>query len=186
MNGKLWIAMLCFFLFLGCGTNKNTVNFSNVKKGEQLDKANEITAEQFLQMWMENEYPFKVDLNCHELFKDENYTYFGKNDLKLLKLESHLYKVRNDSLNLKLGDYNKIDGKKIQLEFWEKIIPKEDKNAWKNKECMTSYSNPVFSYELEDHKIRINLHWKVKCDGIKIFKKDYNAYYDLRTMKIED
>jgi len=58
-------------------------------------------------------------------------------------------------------------------------------DTWKNAECMSSSSRPTYTYELKDHKIRIELHWRIKCDGRKIFEKDYSGYYDLKTMKIE-
>ena len=180
------ILILSLFLLSGCGTTKNTVNFTKVRKGEQLDRANEITVEQFLRIWINNSYPVKIDINCHELYKDERFTYFGKNNLKLLSLEPHLFKVRNDSLNLQLGNYNKIDGQIIRQEFWEKIVPKADINTWKNIECTSSSSRPTYTYELKDHKIRIGLHWRIRCDGRKILEKDYNGYYDLNTMKIEE
>ena len=187
MNGKILILILiASFLTSGCKINKNIITFSDVKKGEQLDKAKEITVEEFLEIWMNNSQHLKIDLNCHELYRDERYTYFGKNELKLLKIEPHLFKVRNDSLNLMLKNYNKINGEIIRQEFWEKIIPENDKNILKNKNCSFAYSKPVFKYELKGHKIKIKLHWKIKCEGIKIFEKDYYAYYNLKTMKIEE
>ena len=180
-----YLVILTLVLFTGCGTTKNTVNFSEVRKGEQLDLANEITVEQFLQIWINNSHPVKVDINCKELHKDEKFTYFGKNNLKLLSLEAHLFKVNNDSLELKLGNYSKIDGQIIRQEFWEKIIPKEDLDIWKNSECTSSSSRPSYTYELKDYKIKIGLHWRIKCDGRKILEKDYLSYYDLKMMKIE-
>jgi hypothetical protein len=185
MKSKLCLSILSLFFILGCGTAKKTVNFSKVKNGEQLDMANELTVEQFIQIWINNTYPVKIDINCHELYKDENYTYFGKNSIKFLNIEPTLFKVNTDSLNLQLGNYSKIDGEIIRQEFWEMIIPKSDKDIWKDSKCMTSTSRPTFVYELQDRKIYIELNWRIKCDGIKIHDKTYYGNYDLTKMELE-
>lgn len=182
---KYIIVCLSMVLLSSCGSTRNTVNFSKVRQGEQLEKASEISVEEFLEIWMNNHYPIKIDINCHELYKGEDFTYFGINEMKILNLVPHLFKVNNDSLKIMLGNYTNIDGQLIRQEFWERIVPKTDLDARKNSECSSGTSSPNYTYELIDHKIRIRLHWIIKCDGRKILDKNYSGHYDLKTMKIE-
>ena len=182
---NLLIVTLCLVILSACGTTNNTVNFVKVRNGKQLDKASEISVGQFLEIWVNNFYSSKIDMNCHELYKDKKFTYFGKNTHKALSLKPHLFKVNSDSLKLKLRNYTSIDGQIIRQEFWEQIVPKLDVDIRKNSECSSSTSRPTYTYKLIDHKIKIGLHWIVKCDGRKILEKDYHGYYDLNAMKIE-
>jgi len=180
-----FLVLFSSFLLLGCGTTKNAVSFNDVKKGERLDKVEEITVEKFLQIWINNTYPVKIDINCHELNRDTNFTYFGKNNLNLFNSDPELFKVRNDLLKRHLGNYSQIDGQLIRQEFWEKIIPKEDRDIWKNTHCSSGSSRPTFTYELQAHKIKIGLLWKVKCDGKVILENNYNGYYNIEKREIE-
>jgi len=176
--------ILALLILSSCSSTKNLISFEEVKQGEQLENAQEISVEQLFQIWMNNAYPTKVDINCRELYKDSDYTYFGENKLTFLKLEPLLYKVNSDSLNIKFSDYKNIDGQLIRNEFWEKAIPTSDKDIWKNSQCTSSSSNPRYFYTLTDSKILIRLDWKVKCDGRKILEKSYNGYYDINKKEI--
>ena len=180
-----FLIMLSSFLISGCGTTKNNVSFNDVKKGEKLDNIDKISVEQFLQIWINNTYPVKIDINCHELNKDEKYTYFGKISSKLFSSDPDVFKVHNDSLNSKLGIYSKIDGQLIRQEFWERVVSQEDRDIWKTSDCMSGSSRPTYTYELQEHKIKIGLLWQVKCDRKLILDKKYIGYYDLVKREIE-
>jgi len=171
-------------ILISCSSSKQLINFEKVKQGEQLENALEISVEQFFQIWMNNVYPSKIDINCNELYKDSDYTYFGENKLTFLNIEPLLYKIDSDSLNLKFGDYKKIDGQLIRQEFWEKAIPSTDKDIWLHSQCSSSSSNPKYSYNLQDSRIIITLDWKIKCDGRKLLEKTYNGYFDMSKMEI--
>lgn len=182
-NLLILFVILCFY---SCKSSKEWISYDKVKEGQQLEKAQEITVNDFFQMWMLNKYPTKVDINCHELFKDERYTYFGKTKLKVLDVYPNLYKVQNDLLDSLFENYKKIDGQEIKREFWDLYIPQSDKDIWMNSKCTSSTSNPKYICELQKDKIFIKLHWKVKCDGRKILDKSYVGYYDMNKMKFDN
>jgi hypothetical protein len=179
------VVIVSLILFTSCGTTKETVDFAKVRNGEQLKKVNELTVEQFLQLWIKYPYPVQIDNKYNELYKDENFTYFGKANLEILRHEPNLFKVNNDSLKLKLGNYKKIDGNDIRKEFWKQIVPKTDIDTWKNAECKSMHSTVFYNYELVGYKISIELIWTAKCDKRLISKKKYSGYYDLKSMKIK-
>ena len=167
-----------------CSSSRKSISFEQVKEGHHLNRAVEISVDNFFQIWMNNRYPQKIDLNCHELFKNDTYTYFGQNTLKGLNIRQNLYKVQNDSLYQKFSNYQNIDGQIIRQEFWEEVIPQSDKNIRKNADCNSSSSNPRFSYSLDNGKIKINLEWKYKCDFKTLIDKTYFGYYDMKELEI--
>ena len=170
---------------MNCSSSKKSINFEKVKEGEHLNQAVEISVDNFFQIWMSNRYPQKIDLNCHELYKDDTYTYFGESTLKGLNIRQNLYKVQNDSLNQYFPNYRNIDGQMIRQEFWEEVIPKNDKDIRKNADCNSSSSNPRFTYKLENDKIKIILDWRYKCDFKTLIDKTYFGYYDMEKLEIK-
>lgn len=134
---------LIILFIVGCKTTKDRVTFASISEGKQVDNVMEIPVEQFLKIWMYNRYPVKIDINCHELNKDEKYTYFGRMNLRLFR-KPEIFKVNNDSLKLRLGDYSKINGQTIRQNFWKSIVPEEDRNIWETTNCSTGSSNQIF------------------------------------------
>lgn len=175
--------LICLTL-TNCRTSNVAIEFEKVKNGNQLERAIEISVNYFFQIWMSNRYPSKIDLNCHELFKDSIFTYFGENSLKALSINQNLYKVNNDSLRLYFPNYANIDGEFIRQEFWERIVPTNDKKIRKTADCKSSSSNPRFKYQLVETKIKINLEWKYKCDGKTLIDKAYQSYFDMDKLEI--
>ncbi len=182
---KLLIILLLSMAFMNCATSRKSISFEKVKEGQQLSRGLEISVDQFLQIWMENRHLQKVDLNCYELYRDNTYTYFGEYTLMALSLRKNLYKIQNDSLNQQFPNYPNMDGQMIRQEFWEEVIPQSDKDIRKNAHCNSSSSNPKFSYELENDKIKVILEWKFRCDYITLIKKTYLGYYDMEQLEIE-
>lgn len=165
--------------------SRKSTSFEKIKEGQYLNEALEISVNTFFQIWMNNRYPQKIDLNCHELFKDNTYTYFGKNNLQGLNICKNLYKVQNDAIKRYFPNYQKIDGQMIRQQFWEEVIPQSDEDIRKNSECNSSSSKPRFNYVLQDDKIKITLEWKYKCDFKTLINNTYAGYYDMVKLKIQ-
>ena len=184
LKDLLKIILIVSFLN-SCNSSKEFINYDKVKEGEQLVNAKEITVNQLFNFWMFKKYPFKIDLNCHELYRDDNYTYFGKDNLKFLNTYPNLYKVQNDSLDSQFGHYKNIDGQAIRNEFWDLCVPQSDKDIWNNIKCTSNFSNPKYSFELQNEKIFITLHWKVSCNGIQMLNKTYTGYFDMNKLDFD-
>lgn len=160
------------------------MSFDEVREGQHLNKSVEISVREFFQIWINNRYPQKFDQNCHKLYEDENYAYFGNYTLKGLSTQQNIYKVSSDSLTEHFSNYQNIDGIMIRREFWEEVIPQSDKDIRKYSECNSSSSNPEFNYELQKKKIKITLKWKYKCDFKILIDKTYIGYYDIKKLEI--
>ena len=181
----LIVCLISNFTFTSCNSTKEPTSFEQVKIGNELDKAAKINLDDFFQIWMKNKSNSKLDQNCYELFKDENYTYFGENELKALNIKRKLYKVENSILSQNFKNYKKVDGELIRQEFWNKIIPKSDLETHKKSNCSSSSSNPKYSYELVNNEIEIILMWKFRCNGKKLIDKTYKSNYDLEKMEFK-
>lgn len=167
-----------------CAFTKNKVDFGKVRQGELLHRAAELDVDQFFQIWMRNRFPTKVDVNCHELYQDSAYTYFGKNKLTVLDIKPYLYKVHTDSLSLRFGKYRVIDGDRVRKEFWDKGIPVEDKKLRQDSTCHSGSSKPIYTYKLQGDHIFISLDWKVTCNGKKVLDKTYTGNYNMTTLTV--
>jgi hypothetical protein len=180
-----WAVIVIFGLTLisSC-SSKKSVNFEEVKKGQHLNQAVEISVNIFFQIWMSNRYPQKIDLNCHELYKDDTYTYFGESTFKGLNIRQNLYKIKNETLKQYFPSYKNIDGQLIRNKVWDEVIPQNDQDIRKNAACNSSSSKPRFTYVLENDKIKITLEWKYKCDFKTLIDKTYLCYYDMGTLEI--
>ena len=187
LNIVLRIATILLFgmASMSCSSSRKTVSFDEVKEGQHLNRAVEISVNQFFQIWMNNRYPQKIDLNCHELYKDDKYVYFGEHTLKGLNIHQNIYKVQSDSLKEHFSNYLNIDGEMIRQEFWEEVIPQSDKDIRKNADCNSGSSSPIFRYELQKESIKITLDWKYKCDFKTLIDKTYLGYYDMEELEIK-
>lgn len=183
----LVLSLIINFLTLtNCSSSKEPTSFAAVKIGNELHKATELSVNDFFQIWMRNKPNTKLDENCYELFKDENFTYFGKNELKSLTLKRKLYKVENRALQQNFRNYKNVDGEIIRQEFWTKIVPETDKQVYTKSDCSSSSSNPKYSYELIDNDIHVRLVWKFRCNGKKLIDKNYISSFDLDKMEFRE
>ncbi len=171
-------------IFISCNSSKNYINYEKVKEGQQLEKAQEIPLNTFVEIWMSNRKS-KVDTNCHELFRNDVYTYFGKNYLKLYGLTKSLYKVQNKQLDSLFKNYRNIDAQEIKFKFWELYVPQNESKIIENSNCSSSSGNPKYSYEIQKDKLIIHLRWKARCDGKKIIDKKYTGSYDTNKLKFD-
>jgi len=133
-----------------------------------------------------NNYLQKIDLDCHELYKDDVYTYFGEHELKGFNVRQNMYKVPNDSLDKRFSNHRNIDGHLIRQEFWEEVIPQSDQDIRKNAKCNSSTSHPRYSYELQQGRIKITLLWTYKCDFKTLIDNTYLGYYDMEALEIAE
>lgn len=170
--------------FTSCNSSKELTSFEHVKNGKELEKATQISLNDFFQKWIRNKSDSKLDQNLYELFKDENFTYFGANELKSLNSKRKLYSVENNSLLQNFKNYKDVDGASIRQEFSNKMIPETDRNIYKNSNCSSSSSNPKYSCELKNNEIQIMLIWKFRCDGKVLIDKTYKGIFDLNIMKL--
>jgi hypothetical protein len=53
-----------------CSGQKKYLDFGQVRNGNYLDKAREVSLDTFATIWLLNTYPFKVDMNLNELYRD--------------------------------------------------------------------------------------------------------------------
>jgi uncharacterized lipoprotein YehR (DUF1307 family) len=170
---------------LSCNSSKEITSFEEIKIGNELESATEIALNDFFQIWMSNKQHSKLDENCYELYKDKNFTYFGKNELKGLRVKKRLYKVSNKVLSNNFENYKKVDGIAIRLKFYDEIVPQNDKTIYKESDCSSSSNHPKYSYKLLNNKIETTLKWKFRCDGKKLFENTYKSTFDLNSMKFE-
>ena len=179
-NRFLVLSLIISILTLtNCSSSKEPINFENVKIENELHKATKISVNDFFQIWMSNKANAKLDENVYELFKDENFTYFGKNEFKSLTIKRKLYKVENRELQLHFKNYKNVDGEVLRQEFWNKIVSETDKQIYTNSNCSSSSSNPKYSYELIDNEIHVRIVWKFRCNGKKLIDKSYTSNFDL-------
>lgn len=177
--------ILSILTLTNCSSSKEPTSFEEVKIGNELHKATEISVNDFFQLWMKNKPNAKLDENCYELFKDENFSYFGKNELKFYKIARELYKVDNRALQQNFKNYQNVEGEVIRQAFWTQIVSENDKQIYTNANCSSSSSNPKYSYELIDNKIQVTLVWKFRCDGKKLIDKTYTSNFDLDKMEFK-
>jgi len=185
------LIVFTFFLttnltLLCCKSTAKTVNSEKVKIGKEFDKAIEISLNDFFQIWMLNDYS-KGDENCWELFKDDNFTYFGDNEFKKLEfgIKRKLYKIKSQILLKNFPNHRKIDARTINQEFFNEIIPNDDMRIYVNSGCSTVISNPKYSYKLKNSEIQITLLWKYICDEKKLIDKTYKGNYNLNKMEFK-
>jgi len=180
MNFNKFIIFSFLFLrtlfFSGCASSQELVKFEEVKLGLHLDKAKEIDLDTFLVIWTSKTKNPKRPTNLEELYKDSLCTYFGIPVSKKLEF----YKVNND--RLKIVDYKSIDGEDIRNNFYEKIIPLEDKDNL--KKCTSRTHDIEYKYRFieSENSIEIDCHFKVLCEWvIKTINNDYKAMYNIGT-----
>ncbi|WP_196115818.1 hypothetical protein [Pontibacter sp. FD36] len=169
-------------VLISCQSSKSTVSTNQVRKGEQLQHVTELTVDQFFQVWMANHYPVKLDINCKELYKDDAYTYFGKNHITIISTKPRLFKVHNDSLALRFRKYQQVDGQLIRIEFWRKVLAPVVAAESPNTPCRNSSTSSGFKYQLHGDSIIISSDLKYKCNGKTLLQKSFKGYYDLGTM----
>jgi hypothetical protein len=175
---KYWTAIIIITGLLGaCSGQKKYVDFGQVRNGNYLDKAKEVKLDTFVTVWLENTYPFKVDMNLNELYCDTLFTYFGKQTFK----SQDLFKIKNSEL--RRIDYKSLNGDSIRTNFYNEIIPTKDREKGDGKNCTTTSIKIDYEYKLieSDNLIEVRCHYKVTCEFmIRLVKADYFAKYDLR------
>lgn len=181
ITSKIILIIFAIFIISSCGSS---IEYNKVKEGQQLEKAKEITLNTFVQIWMSNRKS-KADTNCYELFRDDNYTYFGKNYLKLYGLTKSIYKVQNIQLDSIFKNFRNIDGQEIKFKFWDLYVPQNERDILENSNCESSSSNPKYSYELQKDKLIIHLRWKARCNGKILINKNYTGSYDTKKLKFD-
>ncbi|SIR24128.1 hypothetical protein SAMN05421545_2879 [Pontibacter lucknowensis] len=179
---SLFSCLLAVNVLISCQSSKSTVSTNQVRKGEQLQHVTELTVEQFFQVWIANQYPVKLDINCKELYKDDAYTYFGKNYVTITSIKPRMFKVHNDSLALRFRKYQQVDGQLIRIEFWRKALAPAVADASPNTPCHYSSTSSGFKYQLHGDSIIITSNLKYKCNGKTLLQKSFKGYYDLSTM----
>jgi len=165
--------------FISCKSPHDLINFNDIKQGNYLGEASEITVDTFISLWIENETPYKFDFNLNKLYKDSIFTYFGKQTFKY----QSFYKVRNE--NLYDIDYQSIIGDSIRKKFYYEIIPIEDKN--KQNKCSSAFIDFDYTYKYikNENSIEVKCRYKVLCEFLfNIIKKDYSAKYNIENKTI--
>jgi len=168
---------LAITLILGCSSLKRTFTFAEIKKGNHLDKAQEINLDTFMIYWIEKtvELP-NTGSTFSEIYKDSTFTYFYKRPLKLQKL----YKIENRALEL--VDYKSINGDSIREKFYDQIIPAEDKLKETFNKCTTFSVSTDFKYKFHktENAIEISCRYKINCELLaQLMNKNYAAKYDI-------
>lgn len=157
---------------LGCKSTKTEIVYSEVQKGNQLDKIPEIKLDSFLRIWIQKTEDER-GLSVRQLYKDSVFSYFWA------RWKSY-YKIQNKIL-LKV-DYKSINGDSVRALFYDHIIPTADKK--KQEQCSTALIDFDFKYDfLEQYNtILIQCHYKVKCELlITVVSRDYVAKYDIKS-----
>jgi hypothetical protein len=175
---KYLTAIIIIVGLLGaCSGQKKYLDFGQVKNGNYLDRAKEVKLDTFVTVWLENTYPFKVDMNLNELYSDTLFTYFGKQTFK----NQDLIKIKNSEL--RKIDYKSLNGDSIRTRFYYEIIPTEDRKKSDGKNCTSTSIKIDYEYKLieSENIIEVRCHYKVTCEFmIRLVKADYFAKYDLR------
>jgi len=60
------------------------------------------------------------------LFKDDSFTYFGKNNVKIMALKPYVYKVNSKDLDSLFPNYSEIKSEIIRRDFYDLIQTKFD------------------------------------------------------------
>lgn len=163
-------------LLPACSDSKKYIDFAAVRQGNHLNNAREITTDAFLTAWLENTVPLKANTNLNELYSDSLFTYFGKQTFKYQKF----FKVKNE--NLRKVNHHSINGDSIRSKFYDEIIPSEDKDKARSKQCISTTINIDFKYKFieSENIIEITCRYKVVCEFVAgLVKKEYFARYDI-------
>ena len=174
--------LIILFVILGCTSSKYLIDFKEVEKGNLLDKAKEIELSEFIPLWVENRIHSKMDFNLHELYRDSDFTYFGKHANKY----EGFFKIKN--ADLFRVNYKTIVGDSIRNKMYNEIIPQSDKNK-AQADCGWGSFNGSYKYRyLEmENSIEITFNWKVKCEFfVTRLDKKYIAKYNIENRIINE
>ncbi len=176
-----------FLLFTACKHSQQTVNFTKVSEGKQLEAAKLIYPQAFMEMWVQNTNKKSI-YNLKKLYEDTAYFYFGRYffDKKDRKQKPALFKIGKDTLQAFFPRYEEIKGWEIRQGFYKNVVPEQDKKKWKKLKCNNSSSSQRYRYKiLSPSKMEIYMDWTVKCGVSVIFTGSYKAVYDFSTRKFE-
>jgi|GEM_PF-2809641 len=200
MNSIRYYILLSSILFLlnfntvnGQSSKKDAVSFysklneikvADVKKGKHLEVANELSADRFVQYYLETGKKVQSKkygdyILFEELYKDSLFTYFGRTYTYGL---IDFIKVPNQELP-SVG-FIKLDGQELRKLFINEVIPQEDKNrvTRKDKNCTSGFYSKdfIYSYIKGTDEVEIICHWKIKCDFLyNIINKKYVVRYNI-------
>ena len=189
--------MIFAVVLTSCKTTKQTTNLNNIKSGQDLHNVELISFDNFFNQWVYNSRIQKIDLNIREIYKDNQFTYFGKPRLGLTKIKLTFFKVYSDTLIARFPNYKDFYGAELNDYLWTRVIPQEDINLWNYNRttqqnrmkptCPYKKNKPVQEYKLINNKVILTMTWDVECLELEQLKnKKYIASYNLLTKQYDN
>lgn len=189
----LVVLLVCPYASMGQSSKKETISFykqllnteaSEVKKGQHLALAKEMSADRFVQYYLEKgkkvqDKKYGDNILFEELYRDSMFAYFGRVYAYGL---IDFVKVSNEELPSK--GFIALDGQELRERFIDKVIPQEDKKRvdQKGRNCTSSWDSQSFEYSyIKDMDVvEIKCHWRIRCDFIyKKIDKVYVSRYSI-------
>lgn len=158
------------------GCNKY-IYVDDVMKGLNLEKAREITYNEFFQKRMENKLR-KINVgNWDILYTDSNFVYIGKPKLKRLfsnvRILDTLYKTDIETLKTNIPQYKEIQGFILKQKAYLEIM------STKN-DTLYVYPSEKFDAQITEKTIEININATLS-DSSKV---KYNISFDKNDLKV--
>lgn len=174
---KYITTIILIVVILGaCSGHKKHLDFREVRNGDHLDTAIEVSLETFVPIWLANTRPSKgATANLNQLHQDTSFTYFGKQTSK----SQDFIKVKTADLDK--FDYKSLNGDSLRMNFYDEIISIEDKRKTDGNSCSTKTIDIDFIYRFiaVENVIEVKCHYKVNC-GIMIGPRLVNSNYIAR------
>lgn len=191
------IFVILALVITSCKTTKQTTNLKKINSGQNLDKVELISFDNFFNQWVFNRRIQKIDLNIRELNKDNQFTYFGKPRLGLTQLKWSFFKVYSDTLTERFPDYKDFYGAELRNYLWTKVIPPEDIHLWdyhrstqvnrKKPNCPYKKNKPVENYKIINNQVILTMTWEIECLELEQLKnKKYIASYNMLTKQFDN
>ncbi|MBS2101281.1 hypothetical protein [Carboxylicivirga linearis] len=190
------IILIILIVLSSCRTSKTVTSYEKVKNGKDLDNVSLISLNDFANLWCYNRRIQKIDLNTREIYKDNQFTYFGNPKLGATKLKWTFFKVCTDTLVERFPNYEEFYGSELYDFMWSEVIPKEDIELWNynrtihqnelRPNCPNKKNRAIHKYTLSDTKVILTMTWEIECEELKTLKnKLYKASYDLISKQFE-
>ncbi|GAA3521462.1 hypothetical protein GCM10022393_39820 [Aquimarina addita] len=121
---KLSLLIIISMLFFGCNKRQKINLIEEVRKGNHLDMAQELTVSEFFQIWVRRGIPWKANVEITQVYTDENNVYFYERlnlrntqylgNRKFERGIEKLFKINKSELNKSFGFYTNLDPTGIQ------------------------------------------------------------------------